>query len=81
MVTKVEYERISKFYFPHLSDEEILSAVTYCKKVLDRKDLIFIEEFNDICFFFYESDIKTTEKSINEIITTREATKAEGLLG
>lgn len=68
MATKVKYERISKFYVPHLSDGEILSAVTYCKRVLDRKDLIFIEEFNDICFFFYEGDAKATEKSINEII-------------
>jgi hypothetical protein len=68
MKIKVKHERISKYYFPHLSDEEILSAITYCKRILDRKDLVYIEEFNDICFFFYEGNIENTEDSIKEIL-------------
>ena len=64
----VKHERISKYYFPHLSDEEILSAITHCKKILDRKELPYIEEFNDICFFFYEGDIQLAENSIKEIL-------------
>ena len=66
---EVKHERISKFYFPHLKDEEILSALTYCKKILSRADEISQEEFNDICFFFYENDLKATEDSLKDIIT------------
>jgi hypothetical protein len=65
---EVKYERISKFYFPHLSDNEILSAIAYCKRILEREDVVSKEEFKDICFFFYDNDVSLTEKSLKEII-------------
>lgn len=56
---KVDIERISDLFF-HLDNEKILSTTIHCKKLLERKDKLYIEEFKDISFFFFESNEEKT---------------------
>lgn len=58
---KVDQERISDS-FSHLNNGEILSTAIHCKKLIARKGNLYIEEFEDISFFFFEGDnAKTIE--------------------
>jgi hypothetical protein len=74
---RVKYERISPAWISQLTDWEILSAFSYCTKVLKRESLLFEEEFEDICFFFFDGDEDLTKKTLEEIqkIYTREYSK------
>lgn len=57
---EVKNERVFPQFISQLNDWEILSAFTYCNKVLKKEDFLFEEEFYDICFFFFEGDEEQT---------------------
>ena len=63
----VKSKRISQFYYPNLSDWEILSALTYCNKVIERKTEEYRAEYSNMCFIFFNGDEKAMLQSINEI--------------
>lgn len=60
-------KRISQFYFPNLSDWEILSAVKYCNKVIEKKTAEYKEEYFNMCLFFFNGNEEIMLKSINEV--------------
>ena len=66
--TKVKNERISQqYYYPSLNDWEILSAISYCNSILDKKTLVHEAAFVDMCFFFFNGNEKATINSLIEV--------------
>ena len=65
--TKVKNERITQFCYPKLNDWEILSAISYCNSILNKKTLAFEAEFIDMCFFFFDGNEKATLDSLAEV--------------
>jgi hypothetical protein len=63
---KLKPERISNFM--NLTDDEILSGAIYCKKLIDRKEEIFKDEFFGICFFIFNGDEKSTVKALDLVM-------------
>jgi hypothetical protein len=51
-----------------LSGLEIIAAFSYCKKTRERKTPAFEKEFFTLCFFFFEGNVKETERSLEEIM-------------
>ena len=60
-------KRISQEFVAQLSDWEILTAFTYTDRILRRENSMFEEEFNDLCFFFFDGDVKSTLQSLQEV--------------
>jgi hypothetical protein len=54
--------------FTDLTDWEIISAFTYCKKTKERKTPMFEKEFFTLCVFFFEGDLDSAEQSLDEIM-------------
>ena len=63
---KLKPERISNF--ADYTDAEILSGAIYCKKLVDRKEEIYKDEFFAICFFLFDGDEKETVKTLEFMI-------------
>jgi hypothetical protein len=63
--------RVKSRPFPYvvtqLSDWEILSAYSYCRKLLNPQTPLDIEEFEDICFFFFDGDVNETIETLKEV--------------
>ena len=64
---EVKNERVFPQFVSQLTDWEILSAFTYCNKVLHREDFLFEEEFYDLCFFFFDGDEQETERILESV--------------
>ena len=60
-------KRISQEFISQLSDWEILTAFTYTDRILKRENSMFENEFNDLCFFFFDGDVKSTILSLQEV--------------
>lgn len=54
--------------FTDLSDWEVISAFSYCKKTKERKTPVFEKEFFALCVFFFDGDIDSAEQSLDEIM-------------
>lgn len=63
----VKSEKLLRFYYPNLTEMEILSALVYIKKLLKREDIVSKEEFDDLVFFFFEEDEKSAILTLQEI--------------
>ena len=63
----VKSEKLLRFYYPNLTEMEILSALVYIKKLLKREDIVSKEEFDDLVFFFFEEDEKSAISTLQEI--------------
>ena len=50
-----------------LTDWEILSAFTYCNKVIKKETFLMKEEFYDLCFFFFDGDEDTTALILQKV--------------
>jgi hypothetical protein len=64
---KLKNKRISQEFISQLSDWEILSVVIHCNNLLKRESVLFSEEFNDICFFFFDEDVDFTHDTLSSI--------------
>jgi hypothetical protein len=54
--------------FTDLSDWEVISAFSYCKKTRERKTHTFEKEFFALCIFFFDGDISSAEQALDEIM-------------
>ena len=68
MHKKVKNESISHFYYLYLDDWEILSAISYCNNVFNKKTTAHRDEFVDICFFFFDGNEKAATDSLKQVI-------------
>jgi hypothetical protein len=50
-----------------LNDWEILSAFTYCNKVIKKETFLMEEEFYDLCFFFFDGDEDATTLILQKV--------------
>lgn len=64
----VKSEELLQFrYYYLLSDFEILSAITYTKRLLNKKDQESKIEFDDLSSFFFGGDDETAIKTLHKI--------------
>lgn len=61
-------EGISKFYYPNLSDWEILSAITYCNKVVERRTPEYEEEYFNLCLLFFNGNEQALIETVTDMI-------------
>lgn len=58
-------ESISHFYYPNLTDWEILSAISYCNNVVCKTN--YAGELMDISFFFFDGDERAALAALKEV--------------
>jgi len=65
----VKNERIfpDPLIISQLNDWEILSAFTYCNKVIKKESFFMEEEFYDLCFFFFNGDEDETNLILQSV--------------
>lgn len=61
-MTKLKSERVSSLH--HLKDDEILSGAIYCKKLLEKRNELYEDEFFGIAFFIFDGDERKTAEAI-----------------
>lgn len=61
-------KRESPFAYSGLSNWELISAFSYCKKTRERETLQFKREFHTLCHFFFDGDVKGAEQALDEIM-------------
>jgi len=54
-------------FISQLTDWELISAYSFCNKLLNPRTFLEREEFEDICFFFFESDFMEAQNTLYDI--------------
>lgn len=64
----VKSEKLLQYQYRYLlNDLEILSAILYCKRLLNKKDKESVMEFNDLTDFFFNGDTDAAIKTLQNI--------------
>lgn len=69
----VKNEKLLQYQYLYLlSDIEILSAIFYCKRLLNKNDKESVMEFNDLTDFFFNGDYNAAIKTLQNISSAYE---------
>jgi hypothetical protein len=59
---KLKSERVSSLH--HLKDDEFFRGAIYCKKLLEKSNEFYEDEFFSIAFFIFDGDERETTEAI-----------------
>lgn len=65
---KVESDKLLQSQYTHLlNDDELLTAIMYCRKLIRRDDAVAKQEFIDLGKFFFQNDTHAAMETLKKV--------------